>query len=61
MPAYSPEPTASSAKTMLLQIGSTWAVCTRTAVPVILARFPKRQDAVQWQADHEHRVGTRAA
>ncbi len=61
MSAYSPEPTAPSTKTMLLQIGTSWAVCTRTPVPIILARFPKRQDAVLWQSDHENRVNAKAA
>lgn len=46
---------------MVLQIGSSWAVCTRTAVPVILARFPHWQDAVLWQRDHEQRVTPHAA
>jgi len=46
---------------MILQIGTSWAVCTRTAVPVILARFPHRQEAVQWQQDHEARVTSKAA
>ncbi|MCP4838125.1 MAG: hypothetical protein GY894_02010 [Planctomycetes bacterium] len=61
MSTYSPEPTASPTKTMLLQIGSSWAVCTRTPVPVILARFPKRQEAAQWQTDHESRISVKAA
>jgi hypothetical protein len=47
--------------TMLLQIGSSWAVCSRTPVPVILARFDNRADASQWQCDHERRVQPKAA
>ncbi|MDG2476395.1 MAG: hypothetical protein P8M32_00685 [Phycisphaerales bacterium] len=47
--------------TMLLQIGTSWAVCTRTPVPIILARFPQREDAIRWQADHEARVRPQAA
>ncbi|MDP7029850.1 MAG: hypothetical protein QF733_06490 [Phycisphaerales bacterium] len=42
--------------TMLLQVGSSWAVCSRTPVPIILARFAHRRDAAQWQSDHERRV-----
>jgi len=45
--------------TMLLKIGAGWAVCTRTAVPIILARFEHREAARTWQAGHEQR--TRAA
>ncbi|MCH2135657.1 MAG: hypothetical protein MK101_03630 [Phycisphaerales bacterium] len=41
---------------MLLKIGAGWAVCTRTAVPIILARFSDRIDAVTWQRTHEQRV-----
>ena len=47
--------------TMLLQIGSSWAVCSRTSVPVILARFENRSQASQWQSDHEARVQPKAA
>ena len=47
--------------TMLLQIGSSWAVCSRTPVPVILARFKNRREASQWQCDHEARVRPKAA
>jgi hypothetical protein len=56
----SPSRTSDKA-TMLLQIGTSWAVCTRAPVPIILARFPQWQDAVQWQQDHEARVRPRAA
>ena len=42
--------------TLLLKIGSGWAVCTLTAVPIILSRFENRDAAVQWQQGHEHRV-----
>jgi len=42
--------------TLLLKIGSGWAVCTLTAVPIILSRFEDRDAAVQWQQGHEHRV-----
>jgi hypothetical protein len=45
--------------TMLLKIGEGWAVCTRTAVPIILARFAHREAARSWQSGHEQR--TRAA
>jgi len=51
----------SNKATMLLQIGTSWAVCTRTPVPVILARFPQREEAIRWQADHESRVKPQAA
>ena len=51
----------SNKATMLLQIGTSWAVCTRTPVPIILARFPQREDAIRWQADHEARVRPQAA
>ncbi|MDP6890991.1 MAG: hypothetical protein QF471_06645 [Phycisphaerales bacterium] len=51
----------SEKSTMLLQIGTSWAVCTRTPVPIILARFPQRPDAVRWQQDHEARVRPQAA
>jgi len=55
-------PALSSDKaTMLLQIGNTWAVCTRTPVPVILARFPQRLEAVRWQQDYEARIRPQAA
>jgi len=53
--------TSSDSTTMVLQIGTSWAVCTRTAVPVILARFAHRQEAIVWQRDHETRVTARAA
>lgn len=45
-----------AATTMLLKIGSGWAVCTRTAVPIILARFSDRDSAWAWQQDHEQRI-----
>ncbi len=54
-------PFTSDKATMLLQIGASWAVCTRTPVPIILARFPQRQDALRWQTDHEARVRPHAA
>ena len=48
-------PTIPGTTTILLQIGIGWAVCTRTAVPIILARFPERATAHAWQQDHEQR------
>lgn len=42
--------------TMLLKIGSGWAICTRTAVPIILARFTERTSAMEWQQAHEARI-----
>jgi hypothetical protein len=53
--------TTSTNATMLLQIGTSWAVCTRTPVPIILARFPQRDQALRWQNDHEARVRPQAA
>lgn len=53
--------TTSTNATMLLQIGTSWAVCTRTPVPIILARFPQRDQALCWQNDHEARVRPQAA
>ncbi len=58
---YATDQNTANQNTMILQIGTSWAVCTRTAVPVILARFPHRQEAVQWQQDHEARVTSKAA
>ncbi len=52
--------TTTANATLLLKIGSGWAVCTRTAVPIILARFNDRAAAKAWQADHEARVRTAA-
>jgi len=49
-------PTIPGTTTMLLKIGAGWAVCTRTAVPIILARFPKHAAAYAWQQDHEQRI-----
>ena len=52
--------TSTPSSTLLLKIGSGWAVCTRTAVPIILARFDDRDTARQWQEGHEQRVRTAA-
>ncbi len=61
MHSYQSPSSTSEKATMLLQIGNSWAVCTRTPVPIILARFPQRLDAVRWQQDHEARVRLQAA
>jgi hypothetical protein len=53
-------PTTPGTTTMLLEIGAGWAVCTRTAVPIILARFPDRHAAQTWQQNHEQRIRTAA-
>ena len=47
--------------TLLLQIADSWAVCTRTPVPIILARFSTRDEAVRWQWGHESRRAATAA
>ena len=51
------QPTA----TMLIQLGNSWAVCTRSAVPVILERFETRSEAMEWQQYHEARIARTAA
>ena len=51
------QPTA----TMLIQLGNSWAVCTRSAVPVILERFEARSEAMEWQQYHEARIARTAA
>lgn len=45
-----------AAHTMVLQVGAGWAVCTKTTVPVILARFEHRSEAAAWQSAHEARM-----
>ena len=52
--------TTTTKATLLLKIGSGWAVCTRTAVPIILARFDDRQAAYDWQCAHEARIRSAA-
>lgn len=47
--------------TMLIQLGPSWAVCTRSPVPIILERFETRSEAVQWQQYHESRLTAHAA
>lgn len=51
-----PSTSTTPRNTLLLKIGSGWAVCTLTAVPIILSRFEDRDTAVQWQQGHEERV-----
>jgi hypothetical protein len=59
MPSTTTNPTTS---TMLLQLGKNWAVCTRSAIPIILERFSSRAEAMEWQQYHEARLArTRAA